>query len=273
MVDISEFFGRPLMWAGFRVEHPGLAERLGLLQKTMNKIFIREGYPSVAADTLLFFMGRKCCEEFFEIVLLAANGYGVGTMKLLRSLFENAITAAYLASHPDEVEKFLDFHGIHMKRMYDALKTVVGVEMFEAAISAEDVRETEEEYERVKPMFRMTYCDKCKRKRLQPSWTKLSVEQMLEAVGGSYKSMYFESYFKPMMQTHTTAMSIMQQIHTVDGKLTVNYEWTKKLLDDALFGAHRLIVEILFTQNDHFKLELDEELIQRQQDFLDSWPD
>lgn len=272
-MEAKDCFGRPALCARFIAEHPKFVTNLASLYQTMNKVFVREGAGVEAADTLLFFMGRKCCEDFLEILLLAANGYGTGALKLLRSLFENAVTAAYLSSHPDEVERFLDFHIIHMHRLYDNLKKMVGEDAFKAAVPAEVIRINEEEYKRVKPIFQTTDCKKCGTKKLQQGWTKHGPEQLVQMVLGGYKSMYHESYLMPMLQLHTTAMSVMEQIKTVDGKLTIDFEKSMKLAEDALFGAHRLIVEVLTTQNNHFSLGLDEDLTMRLQEFVDSWPD
>lgn len=108
---------------------------------------------------------------------------------------------------------------------------------------------------------------------MQPSWTRKSVEELAEIAGREYKVLYVDCYFFPMLQLHTTAQSIMPQMQTVDGKLTFNSESGKPLIDSALSAAHQLIVQLLFTQSDHFKLGLDEELILRFQDFVESWPE
>jgi hypothetical protein len=36
--------------------------------------------------------GRMCMEEFFEILLMCGNGYGIGAEKILRGFWEKAVT-------------------------------------------------------------------------------------------------------------------------------------------------------------------------------------
>jgi hypothetical protein len=44
-----------------------------------------------------------------EIVFLAVNGYGNGASKLLRGLYERAVTLTYLIKFPEKVERFERF--------------------------------------------------------------------------------------------------------------------------------------------------------------------
>ena len=272
-MSFNQFFGRPEFCERFIAEHPVFSAKLPLLSGTIEKVFVRESFSAVAADSLVFFLGRKCCEEFFEILLLAANGYSAGPSKLLRSLYEDAVTLAYLAKHPDEVETFLNYHIVHVHRAYDNFKRVFGEDAYNASIPPELIKESEENYARVRDDFFTTSCNKCKAKGMQPSWTRKSVEELAQIAGREYKVLYMDCYFFPMLQLHTTAQSIMPQMQTADGKLTFNADSGKQLLESTLSAAHQLIVHLLFTQNDYFKLGLDEELIQRFEDFSASWPD
>lgn len=48
-----------------------------------------------------------------SILLLGMNGYGFGAQKILRGMYERAVTAAFLHRHPDQVDAFLDFGHIN----------------------------------------------------------------------------------------------------------------------------------------------------------------
>jgi hypothetical protein len=263
----------PLRSEQFVKEYPKFCEALSPLYATMIKLFVREGVPEAGADTLAFFLGVKCCEEFFEIVSLAASGYSVGPIRLLRSLFEDAVTLAYLAKNPDEVENFMDFHAIHVYRAHEGFKTTFGKTVYESHFPADRIKQTQDEFERVKGKFRTPKCDKCKAGGMQHSWTKKDIGTMANLIGDEYKFLYMECYFFPMLHLHTTPISIMNQMKAAGGKLSVNPESGKELIENALCAAHRLIVQMLFTQNDHFKLGLDEELITRFDECMEAWPD
>jgi hypothetical protein len=164
-------FGVRSEWERFVKTYPVLSDRLGLLNTTMIKVFIRKGTPRRSADSVVFFLGRKCCEEFYEILLLCGNGYGAGATKLLRTLYENALTMAYIAAQPEEADMFLDYNCVHDKRMLDNFKKVEGLEL-ESAISAERMKEIVDNYESMKNKFQTTDCKKCGTRKLQQSWTK-----------------------------------------------------------------------------------------------------
>jgi uncharacterized protein DUF5677 len=51
------------------------------------------------------------------VLLLGLNGYGVDAIKIARTMFEAAVTLAYLRKHPDEFDDYFDFHFVvAMKR-------------------------------------------------------------------------------------------------------------------------------------------------------------
>jgi hypothetical protein len=57
-------------------------------------------YADGPEDRTVFVLGRLCMEDFFEIIQLAGNGYGFGALKLVRSLYERAVTMAFLSGQP-----------------------------------------------------------------------------------------------------------------------------------------------------------------------------
>jgi len=87
--------GFPEEWASFFQRHPLWPEKFRLLHSTLERVFIREFSPNNPADKVVFFMGRLCAEDFNEVFLLCANGYGFGGLKIVRGLYERAITTGY----------------------------------------------------------------------------------------------------------------------------------------------------------------------------------
>src|SRR5881397_1643886 len=92
-------------------------QRFPHLQEAEEMAFIRECVLSVPVDGVIFFTGRFCVEDFMEIVLLCGNGYGAGALKILRGMYERAVTACYLHQHPEEVEAFLNFYWVDRHRL------------------------------------------------------------------------------------------------------------------------------------------------------------
>src|SRR5437660_9185304 len=116
-------FGLPAEWEKFQESYPVFVEKIPLLFETFKKVFSRKitsSTPSV--DKLVFHIGMLCLEDFKEILVLCANGFGVGGQKILRGLYEKTVHADYLSTHPDEADKFLDYFWVHMKKDLNHLK-------------------------------------------------------------------------------------------------------------------------------------------------------
>src|SRR4051812_42603593 len=47
---------------------------------------VKEFYNRVMADRAVFYLGRIAADDFSELLTLAANGYGFGALKILRTL-------------------------------------------------------------------------------------------------------------------------------------------------------------------------------------------
>jgi hypothetical protein len=59
------------------------------------------------AQRLVFFLGRLAAEDFMEILLQCANGYGMSGLRLLRSMFEGVVTSLFVGRHPDQAKAFM----------------------------------------------------------------------------------------------------------------------------------------------------------------------
>ncbi len=84
--------GFPEEWQDFEKRHRLFLERFPNLVAALNTAFIRRATLSEHIDKFIFLYGRLCCEDFFEVGLCCGNGYGAAAMKLVRSLYERAIT-------------------------------------------------------------------------------------------------------------------------------------------------------------------------------------
>src|SRR3989442_13691806 len=124
--DASITFGIPKEWIAFSARHQRFLERFPDLKNALTTAFIRKGQASQPVDRVVFFYGRNCVEDFFQILLLCANGYGTGANALLRGMYERAVTAVYLSEHPDKTDDFLDFYWIAQRRLLNQVKETFG---------------------------------------------------------------------------------------------------------------------------------------------------
>jgi hypothetical protein len=97
-------FGMPEEWEHFKERHPVFLDRVPNLFAACSIAFERTAQTSQPLDRVIYFSGRLCLEEFNEIFLLCGNGYGVAAQRLVLGMYERAVTARYLAEHPEETE-------------------------------------------------------------------------------------------------------------------------------------------------------------------------
>ena len=216
-------------------------------------------------DRVGFYLGRICVEEFKEILLLAGNGNGIGAVKVLRGMFERAVTSAYILQNPDEAERFLDYHKVHKYKAYNHAKKLGS---FGPKLSPETVAQIKEEFEAVKAIYTEELCEPCHKTRLMGSWTKLDTASMAHKVGKGYEDIYFDAFYNPTLQVHTTVASLMARLEiTADGKMTFKSGAQRVEARHAVVLAHNLLLRVLDSQNKHFALGLDSDLEKNIQDF------
>jgi hypothetical protein len=102
MANDFTFYGFPDECRKFEQRHPVWNEIMGNLVKAMNLAFTRVEVMEGVADKFVYFFARIVLEDFLEITLVCYHGYGVAASKLVRSMYEYAITLRYLHEHPDE---------------------------------------------------------------------------------------------------------------------------------------------------------------------------
>jgi hypothetical protein len=262
-------FGFPEQWERFKNEHPAFLERWRNLQDLMHGTFARILMADGPEDRVIFILGRCCTEDFFELLLLAGNGYGFGAQKLLRGLYERAVTTAHLIQHPEDVETYLNYHHVAQHKLLGRVLEIHGPD----AVSEDRRTETERLYEEVKADYMISACKACGTTRMNHTWNKLDVVSMAKNAGWPWKHL-IEGYQLPMSFTHSTVRSMLARIaETPEGGLGINPELQPNEADDALRTAHLLLLYVIQDQCKHFKLtEIDQLRETCKADYSAVWP-
>jgi hypothetical protein len=87
--------GNSIEQEAFLTANPARVKAIEDLYATAKKVFLRKMQSDKPADRVGFYLGRICVEDFSEIFVLAGNGHGVGALKILRGMYERAVTSAY----------------------------------------------------------------------------------------------------------------------------------------------------------------------------------
>jgi uncharacterized protein DUF5677 len=208
------------------------------------------------AELIVYTLGRIALDDFFEIIVLAGNGWGVGALKIMRGMYERAVTAAYIGNKPEASRAFADNVWTHRSKVWNRLKKT---NPKLAAENAADIEEIEKEAKLVQERKNESICKKCGQLKEISAWTALDLFSMAEAVGDDFANLYLYCYLEPTSHMHATGAGTSARIkHTGDA-------WTYKIESDdlgemALVYGHRLLLLNLWTQIQFFNLELSSEM-------------
>jgi hypothetical protein len=219
-------------------------------------------------DRTIYFLGRLIAEEFMEVLLLCGNGYGIGAQKLVRGMYERAVTAAYLRDRPDEVGNYIDFHKVSEHRFLNAVRSSIGDDV----LSKEQAEKIDQDFERVKDGFMVTDCRTCKTTRLNYTWSKCDFVTMARMSGALWK-LIVPAYYVGIRESHSTVAAIFSRLDAKtaeqDEGLIFDGSAQRDRADDALITAHNILLITLGLQKEHFHLtELESVLQDCFQDFM-----
>ena len=242
----------------FIAANPARMKAIENLYDTAKQVFLRTLRSDKSADRIGFYLGRICVEEFSEILLLAGNGHGIGALKILRGMYERAVTSAYLLANPDKADAFLEYDKVNKHKAYAHAKKLG---KYGPRLTQETIKRIEDDFQAVKPMF-------WSGTRVLSSWTTLDTASLAQKAGLGYEELYLDAFYKPTLQLHTTASSVLGRLElTNTGIMSFASGPTRKEADHAIIMAQNLLLRVLDSQNTHFKLGLDETLKSNVADF------
>ena len=235
-------------------------ERFPNLVTALNTAFIRRATFSSISTSSSSCMDASCVEDFFEVGLCCGNGYGSAALKLVRSLYERAVTLRYLHEHPEELREFWDYHHVAWYKLMVPVDETLG----KKTISDEMRAKLTAEYERVKDRFMVTACEKCGTKRLNHTWSKLDFVSMSKKTRGVIGRLILPGYFLPLRHAHATVGALLSRVeHSEVEGLSFSPTAQRKEADEALMTAQNIIVDVLNVQDERFKIPGLAEQIQR----------
>lgn len=253
--DDQLIFGFPEEWADFRKRHPTFLQRFTHITEATRAAFARVMIESNEIERFVMLYGRLCLEDFHEIMLCCGNGYGFAALKLLRGLYEKAVTLEYLNDNPSELTSFYEHRHITDFKMFQSVKDVFGSHVLTPGFQARVIAE----YDRVKENYMVTACRTCGTKRVNFTWTKLDLAAMAKKTRILGKLIQ-TSYYIPMRHTHSTGAALIERLEHNDEGFGFNPDAQRSQADDALREAHTIILEVLYIQQKRFKLEGFDEL-------------
>lgn len=251
-------YGFPDECENFDKRHPMWGQTMQNLVRTLDLAFSRVHITRGAQDKLVYLFGRLCVEDFMEILLLCYHGYGAAASKLVRSMYERAVTLYYLHEHPEEVQTFMDYHLLQEDKLLSRMIETFGPNI----LPPEEVAEVRRKAAGVKQNFLVPVCDHPDAEmRLRHTWSKLDFVAMTKKAG-ALGTLVVPGYFLPLRHAHPTFGGLTERLEIVDGVIAVNPEPQAELADRSLMTAHNCILVALEVQKNYFRIDGLEEPLQ-----------
>jgi len=245
------FYGFPDECKKFEQRHPLWQEIMHNLENALNIAFKRIQITKGPEDRFVYLFGRLCVEDFMEILLICCHGYGTAASKLVRSMYEHAVTLHYLHEHPKEATTFMNYHLVQQERLLNRLIETFGSDI----LPADQIAETKRKAAEVKEDFMVPVCDHPgSKKRLRHTWNKLDFAAMAKKAG-SLGTLIVPGYYLPLRHAHATFGGLSELIEIVDDRMGIDPDSQPELADRSLMTAHNCMLAVLEVQKDYFKLE------------------
>ncbi len=268
-MNINFEFGETKELNSFLDRNPYFYSAFEQLTLIINKCFSREPGFRNRLEHVGFMLGEACRDDFLEILQLASQGYGNGASKLLRGLYEHAVTLTYIVKFPEKAERFVRYAAIQEYKAMNAALQVSSEENFDAVMkprtTAAQIREL---YEKIKPEFQTTACRKCKSKQTAFSWD-IDLTSMVRKVGDPFGTYYLGAYSIPNLDIHATLASIAKGDDDETPIQRTDRERAKA--DFVLYTAMLLTIPVLRCESDLFNLGFEAELSACEIAILSAW--
>ncbi len=188
--------------------------------------------------------------SFRDIVLIARQGIGLGSLQLLRGMFERTITLAHIHAHPETAKDLVDYGAIQYHKHAKLMRDKLG----EEAVSDEKLAELLARRQEVEQRFKRPLCDRagCK-PRLHHSWTPITPYQMAEAA--QLDHLLPSAYSQPTLETHATIASVLSTATDLPNGIGILMSGGQQFeADVAVNIAHQLVLRVLKSVIERFAL-------------------
>jgi hypothetical protein len=239
----------------FYERYPNFEPVFDKLMVLGNNCFGREVKAKNWMERICFDLGHTCRDDFLEVFFMAIHGHGSAALKLLRGLYERAVTLAYIAKYPDKAEKFRNYSAVQENKALNAALRLVTEEQFNEANkgsgSADEIRRW---YNQVKPEFEVTRCRKCGDRGIAFSWD-VDLASMVQNVGNPFDEYYLAAYTIPNFHVHATFAT------TFDGAPEeARIKRRENESEFALGASMGLLLQVMHTENEVFHLGVESDI-------------
>jgi hypothetical protein len=176
-------------------------------------------------------LAKMVANSVGAVLLLGMNGYGIDAVKIARTMFEAAVTLAYLRKHPDEFDDYFDFHFIVGMKRHRFMEKHAPQHL--KRVTPEALDSITRGYARVKSRF----TDKG---GVRGRWSKRPFSELCTDVG--LEGHYLSFYALASNIIHANISGVTSQADPEPGVLDVDLAPSEQFLKEAFITAHGMFV-------------------------------
>jgi hypothetical protein len=180
---------------------------------------VKEFFQKQLAEKIVFYLGRIAADDFSELLTLAGNGYGFGALKILRTLYEHAVTAAFIAKNPIEAEPFTNDSAIKKGKLWK--RAVEWMPNIVQRYTPEQLEGLEKAYKEALSKHKASTCGKCGQPTTKEAWTRRDLETMAKETDTGLAVLYGSCYLEPVCHNHATSFGL--ELHLIETEDAVTY--------------------------------------------------
>jgi hypothetical protein len=197
-----------------------------------------------------------------ELVTLAGHGFGMGAMKLARTVMENTINAEYLRQYPTEFELYLNWHWVEQHKLLTYVRE--NIPHLLASISTEAMETIDKEFAAVRVSYTNRNGD------IRNSWCASNLAQR------AAKTVFAETcrLINPLSSAfiHGTFGGLSRHFDLSKDEDRISIEPSLKYCQEALSGGHWCLCAMVATLAQTFNSEPVHSVERLKEDFHYAWP-
>lgn len=252
-------YGYPEFVPRVFLKHERFFAAIQKIEPLMNDLFSKA--HSEPLHKVCRYLTKIVANSVNAVLLLGLNGFGNDSLKIVRSMFEAAVTVAYLRNHPGELDDYLDFHFLVAKKRLTYMEKYAPMAL--AQMSPQAVSDANAGFAKVRPR----YVDK--KNRVRARWSKKPFSAICAELG--LEQLYLAFYDLTSHIIHADISGAISQGDREPGVLDVEIAPSELHIEMALRSAHCYLVIAVTEYVALARPEKQGIAAQIERDFVDVW--
>lgn len=185
-----------------------------------------------------------------EVIILCGNGCGTGAIKLVRGMYETQWTAEYLRQNPNEVDDYIEYGKIIIRRRVQWLKENMNDRS--ASFSKAQIQEIDNNYNNACSRF----TDKNGKVRNQ--WSKKHIDQIAKCIGR--QKQYELPYSIACSIHHANTEGLLAHFAQDQDLEEFAYPPSERWIKQALISASSNVYFVLKTLSNSCNLDFEKQI-------------